>query len=210
MIACQTPLSMGFSMQEYWNGWPCPPSGDIPDQGSNLHLLCLLHWQAGSLPLVPPGKPLSFLSPFKISSSQQEISCPYSSFVGNLSFLSDFNNFLLPMFGHIKMYIYIDLFCWDLSFLNLRILSSTIMKNSQAFFFLYVIFALFYRLFCLFVFSSFIHSCQNLEATQVAFKIWMDKLWYIQTKEYSALSLKLLKKNLLTKTKPNYILSIHS
>ena len=26
-------------------------------QGSNLHLLHLLHWQAGSLALVPPGKP---------------------------------------------------------------------------------------------------------------------------------------------------------
>ena len=26
-------------------------------QGSNPHLLCLLQWQAGSLPLVPPGKP---------------------------------------------------------------------------------------------------------------------------------------------------------
>ena len=26
-------------------------------QGSNLHLLHLLHWQAGSLPLSPPGKP---------------------------------------------------------------------------------------------------------------------------------------------------------
>ena len=26
-------------------------------QGSNLHLLCLLHLQAASLPLVPPGKP---------------------------------------------------------------------------------------------------------------------------------------------------------
>ena len=25
-------------------------------QGSNLHLLYLLHWQAGSLPVVPPGK----------------------------------------------------------------------------------------------------------------------------------------------------------
>ena len=25
-------------------------------QGMNLHLLCLLHWQAGSLPLAPPGK----------------------------------------------------------------------------------------------------------------------------------------------------------
>ena len=26
-------------------------------QGSNPHLLCLLHWQAGPLPLMPPGKP---------------------------------------------------------------------------------------------------------------------------------------------------------
>ena len=28
-------------------------------QGLNLGLLCLLHWQAGSLPLAPPGKPTS-------------------------------------------------------------------------------------------------------------------------------------------------------
>ena len=28
----------------------------FPTQGSNLHLLGLLHWQASSLPLVPPGK----------------------------------------------------------------------------------------------------------------------------------------------------------
>jgi len=26
-------------------------------QESNLHFLCLLHWQASSLPLAPPGKP---------------------------------------------------------------------------------------------------------------------------------------------------------
>ena len=56
-IAHQTPVSMGFSRQEYWNGLLCPPPGDLPDWGSNLHLLCLLHWQADSLPLVPPGKP---------------------------------------------------------------------------------------------------------------------------------------------------------
>ena len=31
--------------------------GIFPIQGSNPHLLCLLHWQACSLPLVPPGKP---------------------------------------------------------------------------------------------------------------------------------------------------------
>ena len=29
-IARQAPLSMGFSRQEYWSGWPCPPPGDLP------------------------------------------------------------------------------------------------------------------------------------------------------------------------------------
>ena len=30
--------------------------GMFPTQGSNLDVLCPLHWQAGSLPLAPPGK----------------------------------------------------------------------------------------------------------------------------------------------------------
>ena len=58
---CHFPLSMGFSRQEYQIGLPCPPTGDLPDQGSNLFLLCLLHWQAGSLWLAPPGKPVILL-----------------------------------------------------------------------------------------------------------------------------------------------------
>ena len=29
--ACQAPLSIGFSRQEYWSGLPCPPPGDLPD-----------------------------------------------------------------------------------------------------------------------------------------------------------------------------------
>ena len=29
--AHQAPLSMGFSMQEYWSGLPCPPTGDLPN-----------------------------------------------------------------------------------------------------------------------------------------------------------------------------------
>ena len=29
--ACQSPLSMGFSRQEYWRGLPCPPPGDLSD-----------------------------------------------------------------------------------------------------------------------------------------------------------------------------------
>ena len=35
-IACQAPLSTGFSRQEYWNGLPCPPPGDLPDPGIEL------------------------------------------------------------------------------------------------------------------------------------------------------------------------------
>ena len=31
--ACQTPLSMKFSKQEYWSGLPFPPPGDLPDPG---------------------------------------------------------------------------------------------------------------------------------------------------------------------------------
>ena len=30
-IDCQSPLSMGFSRQEYWSGFPCSPPGDFPD-----------------------------------------------------------------------------------------------------------------------------------------------------------------------------------
>ena len=47
-VSRQAPLSMRFSRQEYWSGLPCPSPGDLPDQGSNTHLLL---WQAGSLPL---------------------------------------------------------------------------------------------------------------------------------------------------------------
>ena len=55
-VAQQSPLSMGFSRQEYSSGLLCPPPGDLPTQRWNPRLLHLLHWQVGSLPLVPPGK----------------------------------------------------------------------------------------------------------------------------------------------------------
>ena len=34
-VACQAPLSMGFSRQEYWSGLPCPLQGIFPIQGWN-------------------------------------------------------------------------------------------------------------------------------------------------------------------------------
>ena len=33
IVACQVPLSMGFSRQEYWSGLPCPLPGDLLDSG---------------------------------------------------------------------------------------------------------------------------------------------------------------------------------
>ena len=57
-VACQPPLSVGFSRQEHWSGLPCLSLVIFPTQGSSPRLLSLLHWQAGSLPLGPPGKPM--------------------------------------------------------------------------------------------------------------------------------------------------------
>ena len=57
-IAHQSPLSLGFSRKEYWSGEvSCCAllQGIFPTQGGNPHLIHLLHWQVGSLPLVPPG-----------------------------------------------------------------------------------------------------------------------------------------------------------
>ena len=30
-VACQAPLSMGFSRQDYWSGLPFPSPGDLPN-----------------------------------------------------------------------------------------------------------------------------------------------------------------------------------
>ena len=68
-VARQARLSMGFSRQEYWSGLPFPSPGDFPNPGMELCLLSLLHWQVGSLPLVPPGKPQSILSSVQFSRS---------------------------------------------------------------------------------------------------------------------------------------------
>ena len=57
-MTCLAPLSMGFFRQD--TGLCCHAflQGIFPTQGSNPRLLTLLHWQMGSLPLAPPGKPI--------------------------------------------------------------------------------------------------------------------------------------------------------
>ena len=51
-VACQAPLSMGFSRQEYWSGLPLPSPPNLPDPGIELSPLTphLLQCQAYSLP----------------------------------------------------------------------------------------------------------------------------------------------------------------
>ena len=67
---CSSPGSSvhGISGQEYSSGLLFSPRGNFPNP------VCLLHWQAGSLPLVPPGRPVLlrfithiFLTPEKCS-----------------------------------------------------------------------------------------------------------------------------------------------
>ena len=50
-VARQAPLSVKFSRQGYWSRLPFPSPGMFPTQELNPCLLCLLHWQAGCLPL---------------------------------------------------------------------------------------------------------------------------------------------------------------
>ena len=47
---------MGFSKQNTGVGCRALLQEIFLIQGANLHLFRLLHWQAGSLPLAPPGK----------------------------------------------------------------------------------------------------------------------------------------------------------
>ena len=46
-VACQAPLSVGFSRQEYWRGLSFPSPGDLPDPGIEPRSPAL---QADSLP----------------------------------------------------------------------------------------------------------------------------------------------------------------
>ena len=44
----------GFSRQEYWSGFPCPPAGDLPNPGTEPRSPAV---KADSLPSEPRGKP---------------------------------------------------------------------------------------------------------------------------------------------------------
>ena len=53
-VACQAPLSMAFSREEYWSGLPFPSPGDLPNPGIEPRSPAL---QADSLQLSYKGSP---------------------------------------------------------------------------------------------------------------------------------------------------------
>ena len=61
-VACQAPLSMGFSRQAYWSGLPFPSPGDLPDPGIKPRspVLQILYWLSydGSHFVFPKGYPV--------------------------------------------------------------------------------------------------------------------------------------------------------
>ena len=58
--ACQAPLSMEFSRQEYWSGLPFPSPGDLPNPGTELPSPVSLSYTAGGFFTPEPlGKPLN-------------------------------------------------------------------------------------------------------------------------------------------------------
>ena len=58
-VAHQAPLSMGFSRQEYWSGFPFPSPGDLPDPGTEPTSLVSPALTDGFFTNAPPGKPIS-------------------------------------------------------------------------------------------------------------------------------------------------------
>ena len=52
-VACQAPLSVGFSRQDYWSGLPCLPPRNLPDLGIESKSLTPPALAGRFLPLAP-------------------------------------------------------------------------------------------------------------------------------------------------------------
>ena len=91
---CQTPLSMGFSRQEYWSGLPFPSPGDLPDPRIESVSLALA---GGFFTTQPPRKPFdSGTDPlFKTWSCDSKVQAtPSTMFRKKVLFSSDVYNLI--------------------------------------------------------------------------------------------------------------------
>ena len=104
-VAHQTPLSLEFSRQVYWSGLPFHSSRrSSQTQGSNPHLLCLLHLQTGSL-LNQGGSPFSTFSCYKFTCDKICLLVSLHSFSSH--------QYVSPLFFYFKILFLIDnTFCY--------------------------------------------------------------------------------------------------
>ena len=58
IVACQAPLFMEFSRQEYWNGLPFPPPGYLPEPGIEPTSPASPALAGGFFSIDPLGKPI--------------------------------------------------------------------------------------------------------------------------------------------------------
>ena len=93
--AYQAPLSMGFSRQEYWSGFPFPPPGDIPDPVIKPGSPAL---QADSLPPESPGKLTNSPREWEIRKNIQSLAyeAAFGRFNCSVQLLSHFWLFVTP------------------------------------------------------------------------------------------------------------------
>ena len=106
----QAPPSWDSPGKDTGGGCHALVQGIFPIQGSNLHLLCLLHWQMGSLPLVPPGKAMctyipSFLDFLPIQVTREHCVQPpelYSRFSLAIQFIHGINSVCVYTHTHIQ------------------------------------------------------------------------------------------------------------
>ena len=110
-VACQSPLCMGFSRQEYWSGLPCPHPGDLPNPGIKLRspslqakiLYHLIHQEAqehgSGEPILSPGDlPVPGVEPGSPTLQADSLLSDYSYFL-IFSFVVEILSFfpLLPL-----------------------------------------------------------------------------------------------------------------
>ena len=65
-VACQAPLFMGFSRQEYWTELLCPPPGHLLYPGAEPMFPVSLHCRRTLLPTEASGKPIEDTYTYKL------------------------------------------------------------------------------------------------------------------------------------------------
>ena len=88
-VACQAPLSMGFTKQEYWNGLLFPPPRDLPIPGIEPASPAMAALAGGFFTIEPLGKP------------GQTVTIPYSG-ISKLRLRYIFEKFVFLILGAIE------------------------------------------------------------------------------------------------------------